>query len=51
MEKKKPDQTPASSPKEQPISERLRETERSLGEEDKAPNAFQKALDFINRKR
>ena len=51
MEKKKADQTPASLPKDQPASERLRDAEHSLRPEVKEPNAFQKALDFINRKR
>ena len=51
MEKKKANQTPASLPKDKPTSERLRDAERSIGPEDKEPNALQKALDFINRKR
>jgi hypothetical protein len=47
----KADKKPSSSPKDQPISERLRDSERSLKQEDKEPNALQKALDFFNRKR
>jgi len=51
MENKKADQTQASLPKAQPASKRLSDAEHSLRQEDKEPNAFQKALDFINRKR
>ncbi len=52
MQEKKADEKPPSSPRNQPTAERLRDTERSLKQEDKKPSGYlEAALAFLHRKR